>query len=182
VDGDARENDLSPGGVRGPGARVTRGAGSYDRGVPPGCGGRRPPRPRAHRRSPHRGGRSPRALACDRPVAGPAPALPPPPPRCPFCPGSWFSIREAYGKPADRGPAESAQPADTGSGVCDRWRMNGVRLVGGPLDGTEMAERAPGSPDPGVWLVVPGWQAGAEYAPMPGGDPGVWWYLGPVWI
>lgn len=61
-------------------------------------------------------------------------------------------------------------------------RMSDVRLVGGPLDGTEMADPDPGSPDPGVWLVVDGWQARAEYAPMPGGDPRVWWYLGPVWI
>lgn len=81
-----------------------------------------------------------------------------------------------------RRSAALAQPADTGSGVCDRGRMNDVRLVGGPLDGTEMADPDPDSPDPGVWLVVPGWQARAEYGPMPGGDPGVWWYLGPVWI
>lgn len=82
----------------------------------------------------------------------------------------------------DVGPLRRPNRRTRRAAVCDRGRMSDVRLVGGPLDGTEMADPDPDSPDPGVWLVVPGWQARAEYAPMPGGDPGVWWHLGPVWI
>lgn len=52
-----------------------------------------------------------------------------------------------------------------------------VRLVGGPLDGQEHE----GLDGDGAWLVVDGWEARADYGPMPGTDPAVWWYLGQVW-
>lgn len=57
-----------------------------------------------------------------------------------------------------------------------------VRYVGGPLDGAEVDVTGWAETEirGGIYEVVDGWEARADYAPDPGGDPLLWLYRGPV--
>ncbi|MFF3730891.1 hypothetical protein ACFYXM_11355 [Streptomyces sp. NPDC002476] len=58
-----------------------------------------------------------------------------------------------------------------------------VNFLGGPLDGHELDTTDWPIDDitTGVYHVVHGWEARAEYTPDPDGDPHRWHYRGPVW-